>query len=354
MNQSALQPTDQSAAAPNDAPPPAKHIVTEGEKKFDRQTYWDIGYALNAAISVLGVYAVERTKGGQKMLQGLVDLVAKIPRVDPQRAKFFATKSFLLSGGFAVLVPVKLMEDHKVERVKKLNREIYGPQADTDPMIRQSEAEVAAAPKQGWLSIFSSRALALVPFYAVIGLLWDRKSTLSRWTNPQLHALGKHGMEAMEQAQPAAFSKLAHQGIYFDRFITFAARTAGKVWATVTGDTQALANTVAMQSKYPSMVKHGVPRTERDGLASALSYFTFSEVITSAIVAWGVYALTRVMGPIFGKKSAPVTTAKIPKLLLDSAASAPEEKTVQPQTTIQPQGLERAALADAPQLAAAR
>ena len=119
----------EGAALPEDT---AKHFMTRGEHKFNHLTSNYIGYIANALLSVVAVFWAERTQSGQKFIQRFGERAAKIPNVNPETAKFFATKSFFLAGGFAVLVPMKWLENKKAALVKRWNQETYGAGANTD------------------------------------------------------------------------------------------------------------------------------------------------------------------------------------------------------------------------------
>jgi hypothetical protein len=311
------------------------HFVTEGEKKFDFLTYTGINYAINVLMSVGAVYWVERTHGGQKMMQKFVDWAGKIPGVDKDTAKLLASKSFFLSGGFAVLAPVKWMEDAKVHLVKKWNREIYGDKANTDAAIQQSEREVEEAPKQGWASVMSSRILSLIPFYMTVGLLWTRTSMLAKATNPELRAMSKEAIKTMETNHPEKFSQIASKGSYADKPIGWASRSIGKAVAKITGDEKALAKIAEMEKTYPGMIKEGATKATRDPDHSAVPYYFISEAVTSAMVAAGMYSISRVMGPIFDKKHVATTSAPVP---------APQSQAPQPAAQIQLQNAQHTPL----------
>lgn len=282
-----------------------KHRVkTAGEKKFDFLTYTGINYIANVLLSVGAVYWVERTHGGQSFMKNFVKWVHKNTKVNPETAELLATKSFFLTGGFAVLLPVKWMEDAKVNLVKKWNREIYGPErAEQDPQVVEGERAMEAEPKQGWASIISSRVLSLIPFYLTVGLLWDRKSTLSKATNPELGQMSKGAIKSMENGNPAKFSQIASKGFYADKPISAASRWIGKQVARLTGDTDALKQLEKMDKKFPGMIKSAaVGGKGGDPIHSALPYYFISEAITSGAVAAGMYGISRVTGPYFGGK----------------------------------------------------
>lgn len=294
-----------------------EHFVSAGERKFDNRAYWGFGYVLNVALSIAAVFAVERTGGGRKFLDALGKLFGKIPGLTPETAKAAASRTFFLTGGFGVLVPIKWMEDRKLELVKKWNREIYGDAADTDPAIIKSEQEIAEAPKQSWLSILGSRALALLPFYIVVGALWENGSRLSKITNSEYRAMDagqRAAVDALPKAGDAGISQHAQvmkHGVFFDRLVVGPSRWIGKLVAGLTGNKEAVERIGEMEAKFPSRFKESANGAARDPNHSALPYYFICEAITSAIVARSVYLLTRVLGPILGKKqeSAPRASA---------------------------------------------
>jgi hypothetical protein len=331
---------DISAQPPPTATPEKRdHIKTKGEKKFDLLTYTGINYVANVLLSIGAVYWVERTRGGQKFMHDLGEWVGrKLPSVNKDTAKLLASKSFFLAGGFAVLAPVKWMEDAKVGLVKKWNRDAYGAHAESDPVIVQSEREMEEAPKQTWGTVVSSRVLSLIPFYLTVGLLWTRTSMLARATNPELANMSKQAAKAMEEAQPAQFSQIASKGVYFDKPIGWASRVIGKAVSKLTGNKEALAKIQEMEATYPGMIKEGANKAIRDPDHSAIPYYFISEAITSGAVAAGMYGITRVLAPIMGKKSPKVVerhseaVEAITETTLPAAATQPEK--TRPSTAI--------------------
>lgn len=304
-----------------------KHAKTFGEKKFNFLTYNAIGYIANALLSVVAIWWVERTHSGQSMMKGFVDKVSKIPKVKPDQAEFYATKTFFLAGGFMVMPVIKALEDRKLDLVKKWNRQHYGEQAQTDPDIVKSENEIAGAHKQSWSSVLSSRIIALVPFYLGYWLVWDNKSPLSRFSNNKLSSLPAAEVAHEAKHNLSKFSQDASKGIYIDRPVAAFSRLFGKGSAKLTNNTQAVEKIAEMSEKYPGMVKQGIKGDpDRDPAHVALPYYVVSEAITSGIVAWGVFALTRVLGPILGKKpDAPVVQKAEVASTAPVASAAPQE-----------------------------
>ena len=149
-----------------------------------------------------------------------------------------------------------------------------------------------------------------------------------------------------------------NKGVFMDKPLSWASRAIGKLTARVTGNTQAVARIEEMEKQFPGMIKEGaVGTTDRDPNHSALPYYFMSEMITSAIVARGVYLLTRVLAPLVGRKhevapsidtpvAAPIATPLEDKKI--------EERTAMPSATIIADGLERHAMAAKPQIQAVR
>lgn len=325
------------------------HFKTAGEKRFNWQTYTNLGYFANVGISLGAVFWAERTKSGQGFIRGFGKMFEKVG-LAAEKAEFFGRKSFFLAGGFAVIPFMKHREDHKAELVKQYNREIYGKQAETDPLIKESEREVEQAPPQGWRSIITGRALALVPFYATTMLLWSNTSAISRMTNPELAALGKAGRKAMQHDRPVEFAALASKGWFFDKPLAHLTRDFGKLISSkgkyfdtapkaatglgelyqgtlrLTGklmrwapeDAKAVRQIEEMERRSPAAIQSVKAGEHFDPIQATMPYYFISEAITSAMVAWGLYVITRVTGPFFGKEHK--TAELAPAALMEAPA----------------------------------
>ncbi len=386
----------------------SKHIKTEGEKKFDTIVYRRWGYYANVGLSLLGVYWVERTKSGQRFIDWIGKKVAKTG-IHEDWAKFFARKSFFLTGGFLVIPPMKWLEDKKSDLVNMYNREIYGAKADSDPAIQQSEMEVAAAPKQTWKSIITGRLLSLIPFYLTYWLIWEADSPLGRLTNRSELLKGKSGKEmaVFKKAKPGEYALAADQGLYVDKYISKFSRDIGKV---ITGKGKgfeaAVENESTLRAAYRKVmgfiakIFSWLPGNEKEftkieGLAKASPggvksvaeldpakavsaavdpmhstgpYYFISEAITSAIVAWSLFIFTRITGPFFGKQTSeqkaltlrpfvpsPIPaqdqlqgTVSLPPVIDMRKAPMPPEKPTKPATSVNLVGLEHQQLAQSP------
>lgn len=393
-NSGGSPPDDANATAQAPAQPAVasvekqKHFKTEGEKKFDSHAYRFWGYYMNVLISLGAVWFVERTHQGQWVIDTIAKGVSKVGVKDTYWTKYFARKSFFLAGGFAVIPPIKWLEDKKTEMVKQYNRQIYGDKADKDSQIIQSEKEVAEAPKQTWKSVMSARALALVPFYAGYALIWEPSGRLVRWTNPNLKGLNGKELRDFIEKNPAK----ASMGAFVDKPIAILSRDLGKLAAAgsrafehAPAEEKFISKCYRLVFKYVGKIFNILPKNEkafneivhldatspaiissvkkidpitkkavRDGsydpAHSVYPYYFISESITSAMVAWGVYVITRITGPFFGKKKAESSPlAPVQKQPMDMPPVADEKQALkrddkqQPATKIELTGLERQA-----------
>lgn len=163
------------------------HKKTAGEIVFDRSVYTGIGFLLNEFISLVFAERFQRgpgkiigkegyTKASRWMTRtfNFKDTVINGARIP---AELNAGNSLLwislCSGGFALLLPMKWLEDHKNSATRKLNHLIdhFRSETLTGEQIRARDEEVekviACQPRQTWSSILKGRFTAIA---ASIGL----------------------------------------------------------------------------------------------------------------------------------------------------------------------------------------
>jgi hypothetical protein len=94
-------------------------------------------------------------------------------------AKSLATIFLLCTGGFLTLIPVKLLEDHKLPLVQFLDEHVvdkflaltgHAPQTEAEQQQRdatrqQRYQQIEHEPHQTWASEFASRMMAVIPIY---------------------------------------------------------------------------------------------------------------------------------------------------------------------------------------------
>lgn len=176
-------------------PPPA---MSKGEKIFDWTVYTGLNYWVNLISSVaIADYFVNR--GGRDKLNNLISKTTKlltetgIPlKAAHHNSKIGLETLALLSGGTALLAPLKIMEDNKRPIVHWLNKKLGVNQKAPDghektPDEIHIECEV---PKQSWGRVIWRRVMGTA---AVVGtgialdhLLRDKKTILP----PEPHDLG--------------------------------------------------------------------------------------------------------------------------------------------------------------------
>jgi hypothetical protein len=249
---------------------------TAGEKRFDWLTYGGVGYAANVAISIGAMWAVDRTRGGKDFLYHSSHALSKLSGIEAKTLRPQIRYTALLTGGFAVLAPIKWLEDHKIEYVKQHDAEHYAAIPNAQEHLRTAYERLESEPRQSWGSILGSRMLAMVPFYAFTSLAMREGQWLARQTG------GK---------------------VFGEKLITQAAR--GIDAALHSGDPKALAEIAAKNAKYPNYTVNSFIRGEMERPATALADYTITEAITSGMVAGFLYGFTRLTAPILGHKPEP-------------------------------------------------
>lgn len=244
---------------------------TPGETAFDWATYGGVGWAANVGLSIGAIWAADRTHTGKRLLDGATQRLAGATGGDFARIRSQLRYTSLLTGGFAVLAPIKWLEDHKIEMVKAYDAR-YG---DTSPEA-QAQREAAYArlenePRQSWASVLGSRMLAMVPFYGFTGIAMKENQWLARVTDGQL---------------------------YGERLITRAAR--GIDAALHRTDAAALAQLAEKNRLYPNQTVNDLARGVMERPTTALADYTITEATTSSMVAAFLYGFTRLSAPVLG------------------------------------------------------
>ena len=144
--------TDQSVA---NAP------MSKGEKLFNALNYWGIGWIVNTAVSVGSTWLIKDSKFFKPKFDALVERLGKGDVKAAGNWRNWLTIIGLSSGGFTLLIPMKKIEDHKLEYVKKLDEMLDGPNAEAKPEVKAAHDRIAQEPTQGWFSLLASRATAI-------------------------------------------------------------------------------------------------------------------------------------------------------------------------------------------------
>lgn len=155
-----------------------------GKALFDVSTYGGINYLVNGAISVaLAYYAREKvgsllnrgfegtTRFVEKGLSGFKDATWAA-----EKAETVSKFTWLGSGGFIVLLPIKWIEDRKPELVRQADK-MFGSYPSSPKDRATYEASIEAEPPQSALSLLGGRIVSLVGVVAIA-------SATSKWTAP--------------------------------------------------------------------------------------------------------------------------------------------------------------------------
>lgn len=126
-----------------------KTSTSKGEKLFDLLTYGGIGFlGVFAAGIPLGYWA--KYGGGSGMFKRTAQSLEK-SGLSKHAAEDFVMTSVLMQPGNLGLIPIKAMENHKPELVEKFNNMLGD---------KSSDASIDNDPKQTWISLAKSRAVA--------------------------------------------------------------------------------------------------------------------------------------------------------------------------------------------------
>lgn len=244
---------------------------TAGEKNFDWKVYGGVGLGANVAISIGALWGADRTHSGKYILDNAAKAIANITKIDTSKIRRQIRYTTLLSGGFAVLIPMKLLEDNKLEIVKRYDTEHYAAIPNADSILEPAYARLAQEPKQSWASILGSRLLAMVPFYTLTNIGMRKEQWLARATG---------------------------ESVYVEKLITQAARGIDKLLHRK--NPEALKEIAEKNRLYPDRTVNDLNSGTMERTTTALADYTITEVTTSSIVAAFVYLFKHVTAPVLG------------------------------------------------------
>jgi hypothetical protein len=106
--------------------------------------------------------------------------------------KTVATAVAISAGGYAVMIPIKLMEDNKLPLVKMFDKVVdnfnasigrgFSSEFDKQQQMAKREErykEIEAEPKQTWASVLISRVVSVTPFYFIYSALASENNVIS-------------------------------------------------------------------------------------------------------------------------------------------------------------------------------
>lgn len=187
------QPNDQTLSQ---AVTPAKRSY--GEKVFDWIVYGGIGFALNATISTIvahrAAYYPESWlhKTSQKFT-GFLHKNVFVPMENKGLVKnadwhahFWNDVSFLSSGGWLLLAPMKWMEDAKSSIVRSLDK-YFGTTPETSEQQAAYDKHLDNQPQQSYFSLVTGRLGGITMVY-LAALPIMKFTPLGNWTKDAVNA----------------------------------------------------------------------------------------------------------------------------------------------------------------------
>jgi hypothetical protein len=289
-----------------------------GNNAADIQTLWDKGH-LNEAF-----YELRKSAGGSfeklaeaagstftpETMKELRDYTVR-QNVTATTANTVATIMSICAGGFLVMLPMKIMEDHKLPITKFLDahvaepfQNLTGKAPKTQEEREQYEAEKQArydaierAPKQTWKSIITSRLAAVVPIW-VAHAMWAQPNNIIKSS--------ANFIAGNDYANPnvnVGFGGLNH-------YTELAGNKVGGV----------------ILDHLPTKLSDAIQNTGRgaEGFKQKTDWF-LQDFFYSYIVANSTYQFTRIFGPMFGKEQGAGEASPPPSPVADGATpSAPQ------------------------------
>ncbi len=257
---------------------------TRGERLFNQLTYTGVGFFGVTAVSVLLTWILrDHPRTSPHYEQFVQKISARFPKFE-QAINSNATIATLFAGGTLVSVlPVKWLEDNKARLVKKFDRMYYGEDGvANNPDVVAAHEAMESMPKQTWGSVFFSRIFAFAATLGTSLLLGSNKSPLARATGESIDRrsteLGRWLDKRLGKNTPAIVQEVE------------AATAANK----------------AMTDRGTEILRTGAhPDRVRSRILSYIGLDGFYTVITSVTL----YAFTRILAPILGKKQAASHTA---------------------------------------------
>jgi len=169
----------------NTDPNIANAPMSKGEKLFNALNYWGIGWIANTAVSVGSTWLFKDSKFFKPKFDALVERLGKGDIKATGNWRNWLTIIGLSSGGFTLLIPMKKIEDHKLDYVKQLDEMLDGPNAESRADVKAAHDRIAQEPTQGWFSLLASRSTAIpviIGFDKLVGKHinpWSAKSARS-------------------------------------------------------------------------------------------------------------------------------------------------------------------------------
>lgn len=164
-------------------PPAQKRNKTAGEIVFDVGTYGGLSFLGNEALSTLIMDQTAEKGIFHKMYEASAKAVSKTPVLNKLKYVGEGRAAYLLwatLGGFALVLPVKWMEDRKGSIVRKIDNFFHGRNSDDNPDTAAAHAEMDNAPKQSWSSLGEGRLVTVGSALAMDSLIGWPKAPIAK------------------------------------------------------------------------------------------------------------------------------------------------------------------------------
>lgn len=213
-----------SGAPPKDPNAPEREKLPT-EVKFDKAVYGGISYAAQAGTGILLTYWLKYGSGKPHFEKAAKWLGPKIFR---NRSIEEATKeissplmvSTMIMVGNTFLVPVKMLENHKPEIVRRWHEEHVKKKQSSDTpytpeeLAHQQEClrQLDAAPKQTWKSLLGGRAFGLAAVYSVLFGLGNARNEAAENYSAKVILKGLDKVGAKGLAKNKTLERYIHVG----------------------------------------------------------------------------------------------------------------------------------------------
>lgn len=144
----------------------------------------------------------------EHLLHGVEEVLSK------SKAKSMLTLLSLMSGGFAIMVPIKVLEDHKEQIVSSLDNALgkNNKSLDEQHAIEARHKQIAEEPNQTWASVLGGRVIALVPVLTLTKVLGSKDNPLAsvgfKGMDVMFEEAGKHAVNVFDKAMPETSQKI--------------------------------------------------------------------------------------------------------------------------------------------------
>ncbi len=266
---------------------------TKGEALFNKLSYVGVGYFVVTGVSIFMTWLLsDHPRISPKFTEAAAKFTKKF-RLPPSIADI---GTLFLGGTIASVLPVKWLEDHKPQLVKKFDRSYYGDdQVDHNPALIEAHRELESLPKQTWMSVLGSRIVAFAATFSVFYLMGSNKSPFAKLTG---ESIDKRAI-----IFGRGIDKLLHKGN---------AQVVEKIEASAAENLRRIAGSAEGAQVGLKVMRDG-PNADR--IASRVWNYIGLDGFYTIITSGALFVFTRVFGGLFGKQAPEQTPAPQPALV---------------------------------------